>query len=117
MISRELADRKTMGNSCLIQARKTDKKIPFRAPEWAEKVSVEKLKSRGVDLYNPYENFWYIEIGGNDDTIANAEKTSERLLALCLGIWDTIKIRASLTPTDSSWILSVFCRQNGNRDE
>lgn len=87
----ETADSKTMGNSCLIQARKTGKKVPFRAPDWAEKVSVEKLKSRGVNLYNPYENFWYIEIGGNEDTIAQAEKLNERLLALCLGIWDTIK--------------------------
>lgn len=91
MYSHELADCKTMGNSCLIQARKTGKKVPFRAPEWAEKVSVEKLKSRNVDLYNPYENFWYIEIGGNEDTIANAESLNERVLALCLGIWDTIK--------------------------
>ena len=85
------ADEKTMGNSCLIQARKTGKKVPFRAPEWAEKVSVEKLKSRGVDLYNPYENFWYIEIGGNENTITQAENLNQRLLALCLGIWDTIK--------------------------
>lgn len=91
MYLHEQADDKTMGNSCLIQARKTDKKVVFRAPEWAEKVSVEKLKSRGVNLYNPYENFWYIEIGGNEDTIAQAENLNERLLALCLGIWDTIK--------------------------
>ncbi len=87
----ESADIKTMGNSCLIQARKTNGKVEFRAPGWAEKVSVEKLKSRGVNLYSLYENFWYIEIGGNENTIDNAEKTGERLLALCLGIWDTIK--------------------------
>lgn len=85
------ADGKTMGNSCLIQARKTNRKIPFRAPEWAEKVSVEKLKSKGVNLRYGYENFWYIELGGNEDVIANAEIVNKRLLALCLGIWDTIK--------------------------
>ena len=84
-------DDKTMGNSCLMQARKTDKKVAFRAPEWAEKVSVEKLKSKGVDLLNPYENFWYIELGGMIDTIEQAEVINQRLLALCLGIWDTIK--------------------------
>ena len=84
-------DMKTMGNSCLMQARRTSRKVPFRAPDWAEKVSVEKLRSRGVDLTNPYENFWYIEIGGNDDVIGNAENINQKLLALCLGIWDTIK--------------------------
>lgn len=84
-------DRKTMGNSCLLQARKLDKKVEFRAPEWAEKVSVEKLKSKGVNLYSPYENFWYIELGGITDTIENAENINKRLIALCLGVWDTIK--------------------------
>ena len=84
-------DMKTMGNSCLMQARRTSRKVPFRAPDWAEKVSVEKLRSRGVNLSNPYENFWYIEIGGNDDVIGNAENINQKLLALCLGIWDTIK--------------------------
>lgn len=85
------ADEKTMGNSCLLQARKTNRKVTFRAPEWAEKVSVEKLKSKGVDLSNPYENFWYIELGGVLDTIKDAEKINQRLIALCLGVWDTIK--------------------------
>ena len=85
------SDKKTMGNSCLLQARKTDRKIAFRAPEWAEKVSVEKLKSKYVNLLNPYENFWYIELGGVMDTITQAECINKRLIALCLGVWDTIK--------------------------
>ncbi len=85
------ADKKTMGNSCLLQARKTNRKIPFHAPAWAEKVSVEKLKSKRVNLYEPYENFWYIELGGITDTIAQAENLNKRLIALCLGVWDTVK--------------------------
>lgn len=84
-------DEKTMGNSCLLQARKTDKKIEFHAPKWAEKVSVEKLKSKHVDLFNPYENFWYIELGGVTNVIEQAENINKRLIALCLGVWDTIK--------------------------
>ncbi len=84
-------DEKTMGNSCLIQARKTDKKIEFHAPEWAEKVGVEKLKERGVNLYDPSENFWYIEIGGLGNVIDDAENLNRRLISLCLGVWDTVK--------------------------
>lgn len=91
MQTHEDSDGKTMGNSCLLQARQTDKKVPFRAPSWAEKVSVEKLKSKNVDLRRANENFWYIELGGVLDTIADAEYINKRLLALCLGIWDTIK--------------------------
>lgn len=84
-------DQKTMGNSCLLQARRLNKKVEFHAPEWAEKVPVEKLKSKGVNLHSPYENFWYIELGGVTDTIANAENINKRLISLCLGIWDTVK--------------------------
>ena len=84
-------DNKTMGNSLLIQARELNHKVAFKAPSWAEKISVEKLKSKGVNLKEPYENFWYIEIGGTDDVIKNAENINKRLLEICFGIWDTIK--------------------------
>ena len=84
-------DTKTMGNSCLLQARNVGKKVAFRAPDWAEKVSVEKLKSKSVNIRDPYENFWYIEIGGTDDVVGNAEVINRRLLAIALGVWDTIK--------------------------
>lgn len=84
-------DDKTMGNSLLIQARYVGKKVKFTAPSWAEKVSAEKLKSKGTCLTSPWDNFWYLELGGNYDTIADAEKLNARLMALCLGVWDTIK--------------------------
>lgn len=84
-------DTKTMGNSLLIQARDVGHKVRFTAPDFAEKVSVQKLKEKGVCLNHTYENFWYIELGGNGDTIADAETLNRRLLALCLGVWDTIK--------------------------
>ena len=84
-------DRKTMGNSLLIQARDVGHKVQFTAPDFAEKVSVQKLKEKGVSLEKTSENFWYIELGGNVDTIAEAETLNRRLLALCLGVWDTIK--------------------------
>ncbi|MGN1093544.1 MAG: FAD-dependent oxidoreductase [Candidatus Neoclostridium sp.] len=89
--SHEVGDDKTMGNSVLIQARNVGHKVDFIAPEWAEKVSVEKLKSKGADLKRPDENFWYIELGGCGDVIAEAETLNRRLLAICLGAWDAIK--------------------------
>jgi hypothetical protein len=89
--TRDQRDCMTMGNSCLIQERKTNKKVEFHAPSWAEKISVEKLKSKGVNLHAPWENFWYIEIGGYDNVIKNAENYNKRLIAICLGVWDTIK--------------------------
>ena len=84
-------DKKTMGNSCLIQARQTNRKVEFHAPAWAEKVPLEKLRQKGIELASPYANYWQIELGGAGDVIGDAECLNERLIGLCLGIWDTIK--------------------------
>ena len=91
MRTHEERDNMTMGNSCLIQARKICRNVSFRAPDWAEKVPAEKLKSKSLNLYRPSENFWYLELGGVSDTISCAENINKRLIALCLGVWDTIK--------------------------
>ncbi len=89
--SHEKRDKKTMGNSVLIHARNVGHKVNFVAPDWAEKVSVEKLKSKSTNIKTTGENFWYIELGGNDDVIKNAETLNRRLLAILLGVWDAIK--------------------------
>lgn len=58
-----VADEKTMGNSLLIQIRKTDRVQPFVAPRWAYKFeSPDDLPYRikGVQAHN----FWWLELGG-----------------------------------------------------
>lgn len=90
MISHSVRDNKTMGNSLIMQAVKRNKKIDFVAPEWAEKVSIGKLKSKGF-AFNSSENFWYLELGGNLDVIKESEIINKKLLSICFGIWDLIK--------------------------
>jgi hypothetical protein len=84
-------DRKTMGNSILIQARETSSPKTFIPPSWAEKFTKEKLPHRLPDLRNDGENFWYLELGGVRDTIADAEEIRDELLAAAYGIWDFVK--------------------------
>ena len=113
----EVADKKTMGMSCLLQARETDRPVKFTPPEWAyvypedtdfigtgkkrfslpddEKTvpgekSAEQLLAEGAsisgieikttsscirthDLGTSKGNFWWIELGGEDDSIHDAE--------------------------------------------
>ncbi len=90
-IAPELADSKTMGHSCLLQARETNEKRTFVAPEWAYKFTPEELENRFTGLENPVENFWYLEVGGTCDTITDTEDIRDELLALAYGIWDYIK--------------------------
>lgn len=84
-------DKKVMGMSCLIQGRETARDIKFTPSEFVTKLTDENVKNRPMNIYNPSENFWYLELGGLDNTIDDAEITKEKLIPLALGTWDYIK--------------------------
>ncbi len=91
-IEPEEADRKTMGMSCLIQARETDRPQPFIAPAWANVYETcDDLPFRDHAL--PRSNFWWIELGGEQDTICDTEDIRDELLKVAFGVWDHIKNR------------------------
>ena len=89
----EKADRKTMGNSCLLQVRQTPNPIPFTPPTWARKIPDESQLSTRPHMPDQFRdnNFWWLELGGEQDTIADAESIRDELLALSFGVWDHIK--------------------------
>ena len=88
------ADKKTMGMSCLMQARQTDKKSEFIPPAWAYRYETDQdLPQRDHDMYHCGTNFWWIELGGEDDSIHDTEKVKDELLKIAFGVWDHIKNR------------------------
>jgi hypothetical protein len=88
-IEPESADRKTMGMSCLFQLRETPGKTEFIPPDWAYTYETdEDLPHKGHDLGS---NFWWIELGGEDDSIHDTEKLRDELLKIALGVWDHMK--------------------------
>lgn len=91
-IAPEIADRRTMGMSCLIQARKTEEEHKFISPAWAHKYTDDSaLANRGDHNMTGYENFWWLEIGGEGDTLHDAEINRDELLKIAFGVWDHIK--------------------------
>lgn len=90
-IEPEEADRKTMGMSCLIQAREMPTPQPFIPPPWANVYHTDAdLPYRNHDLGS---NFWWIELGGEDDSIHDTERVRDELLKVAFGVWDHIKNR------------------------
>ncbi len=84
----EVADSKTMGNSILLQTRWTgEPHKPFEPLPWAY-IFEEKGFHRGFD---PRDNYWWIETGGEGDTIADTEANREDLLKIVYGVWDMVK--------------------------
>ena len=91
----EVGDDKTLGSTLLFQARQHDGPVPFAPPLWARKFSEEDLRFRphgvaGIDRGLEY-GYWWVEWGGELDTLKDNETIRDELLAIVLGVWDHIK--------------------------
>ncbi len=84
-----VADGRTMGNSILIQLRRTAAHRPFRAPAWAYHYTEETLPKR--NFMPEGNNFWWMEFGGVKDTIGDAEEIRDELYRIAYGCWEYIK--------------------------
>lgn len=89
----EKADKKTMGMSLMIQAHETDHKCEFIAPDWAYKFKTdEEMKFKPHDCLDRIEtNFYWIELGGEVDSIHDTEEVRDELIKIAYGAWDHIK--------------------------
>lgn len=88
----ETADAHTMGMSLLIQARETDHPVSFTPPAWAYTFKTdEEMHDKPHDLYAINTNFYWVELGGMEDSIHDTEKTRDELLKIAFGAWDHIK--------------------------
>lgn len=86
------ADTQTMGNSCMLQARETDQKVEYIAPFFARDISEQDLTGRNHNMKDLRgNNFWWLELGGDRDTLNDCESIRDDLVALSYGTWDHIK--------------------------
>ena len=93
-IAPQRADKKTMGMSCLLQVRQTDRPQQFISPSWANTYPTDDdLPNRPHDITEWNTNFWWIEVGGEDNCIDDTESLRDELLKISFGVWDHIKNR------------------------
>jgi hypothetical protein len=85
------ADSRTMGLSCLIQARETDRLQKFIPPSWAYQYKTEADLPKREHTVSGDQNFWWLELGGMQDTIHDKEELRDELLKIAFGVWDHIK--------------------------
>lgn len=86
----EKADSRTMGMTCLFQARDMGSPQPFEPPSWAyDFPSDDSFPHRGHGWIEM--GYWWIELGGEDDSIHDTEAVRNELLKIVYGMWDHIK--------------------------
>ena len=103
-IAPEKTDLKTMGMSCLFQSREYKTAQPFIAPHWAYRFTKEEdLRGRNVDVRKT--NYWWMEVGGDQDSIHDAETLRDELLKIAFGVWDYIKNYSPKREEVANWAL------------
>ncbi len=101
-IAPDVADSCTMGMSIILAARETDHPVPFTPPSFAAKFPTDASFSgdegesvhaqlRDHIIGTSKANLWWVELGGNCDSIHDADRLRDRLLANIYGVWDHIK--------------------------
>lgn len=106
------ADHATLGSSILFTARDYGRPMPFTPPAWARKVTKEMLRFRGIRSWD--YGYWWIEWGGDRDTIRDNERIRHELLSIVLGVWDYIKNSGEI-PTSANWAMDWLGMIPGKR--
>jgi hypothetical protein len=108
-----LGDSKTMGSSLIFFARRHNKPMPFTPPAWAKKFTKEDLENRRI--YSWEYGYWWIEWGGEIDTVADNRRIRHELLRDLMGVWDYIK-NSGKHPDSENWALDFVGMIPGKRE-
>ena len=92
----KVANSRTMGATLLFTSVDAGHKTDFICPEWAIKIEglpSEYRISKSIRTMpdGSYYGFWWVEYGGQLDSIHDDQKINEHLRKLVYGIWDYIK--------------------------
>jgi hypothetical protein len=109
------SDLKTMGNSVLLQLEETPSPHEFTPPDWAYKFDeASSLPSRvGASMGH---NFWWLELGGLQDSISDAETIRDELFKVAWGVWDYMKNHGPQAEKLTNWRLRWMGSLPGKRE-
>ena len=109
----EQPDKMTQGSSILFTSRQYDRPMPFTPPRWARKVTKQQLRFRGTSSWE--YGYWWIEWGGQLNTIRDNERIRFELLSIVLGVWDYIK-NSGDHPESANWAMDWMGMIPGKRE-
>lgn len=81
----------TLGNTIMFLAKDAGHPVEFKRPSWAYRFEEKDLQHREHTHRQSGIYFWWIEYGGESDTIHENEKIKHELWRIVYGIWDHLK--------------------------
>lgn len=112
-----------LGATMQFMCKDVGRQVDFVAPSFARRVRPEDLRAnRYIDVWaqDPVlGGFWWIEYGGNLDSIADNPDVKRVLLAEVYGVWDYVKNHPSLAERnrtlDLEWVAAVPGKRESRR--
>ncbi|WP_328460511.1 FAD-dependent oxidoreductase [Streptomyces sp. NBC_00448] len=88
----ETADRALLGSTILFSTRDAGRPVKFVPPSYAKDLSTTPiLRNRVLRTGDNGCDYWWIEWGGELDTVHDNERIRDELQSVVMGIWDHIK--------------------------
>ncbi len=116
-IAPETADKRTMGMTCLFMSREHSTPQPFTPPQWARTFESAAEIPYGDPTRRWWEmGYWWVELGGEYDSIHDTEMLRDELLKITLGVWDFIKNRSPEREKTANWALDWLQFLPGKRE-
>lgn len=81
----------TLGGSILFGMKDAGRPVPFIPPKWVHRFSEEDLRFRRHRTPGTGHEFWWLEYGGELDTIHDNEQIKFELLRIVYGMYDHVK--------------------------
>jgi FAD-dependent oxidoreductase family protein len=111
------ADKRTMGMTCLFHARRHAKAQPFEPPAWAHRYDKCTDLPYGKGGHSWLEmGYWWLELGGEYDSIGDTERLRDELLRIVYGVWDHIKNHCPDRDKAKNWALEWVQFLPGKRE-
>lgn len=86
----EKGDGRTMGLTCQFQTRDYGSPQAYEPLDWARKVTSPTALPYPINCA-PRLGYWWIELGGEDDSLRDTERLRDELLGEALGVWGHLK--------------------------
>ncbi|MEP0213321.1 MAG: FAD-dependent oxidoreductase [Cellulophaga sp.] len=113
----KVADGWQMGATLLMSSVDMGKPMKYSPPSFAIKYDFEKAHPKRK-FAGFQDGLWWVELGSDNDIIADFEKNRHRLMGYLHGVWDFIKNSGKFPEAENlalDWVGSLPCRRESRR--
>lgn len=110
------ADGWCMGDSIQFVSTDMGKPVKYTPPPFAIPYDFTQAKKRKIHFLDC--GFWWIELGSQEDIIADREKNRDKLAAYTFGVWDYVKNSGKYPQAENlalTWVGSIAGRRESRR--